>query len=196
MNRTGYKFPDDLIDFVPTKINRFQKYDAKKDDVDIYHGMSIYWPYKLKFLFEITSNDDDDFIFIKDGKNKLLEYLEQNDPNKIKYKMVLPPQFVSAVPERWKKYIYIFKIQDNREAPKEEFIVQANFVVIDEVKSLAGKKIVEMYDFDKVGCSSELFLSLYKLGFYNTYEYEDYCSKKILTPFHYLYIVKLKREIK
>ena len=194
MNHTGYKFPDDLIDFVPTKINRFQKYDAKQDDVDIYHGMSIYWPYKLKFLFEITSNDDDDFVFIKDGKNKLLEYLEQNDPSKLKYKMVLPPQLSDTVPPDWKEYIYVFKIKDSRDEPSEEFIIKANFFIIDETKSLAGKMIVEKYDFNKVGCSSELFLSLYKLGFYNTYENEKFCSERLLTPFHQLYIIRANDE--
>lgn len=190
MNHIGYKFPLDLMRRVDVKANPFVVYTKK--DVDPYSASSIYWPYPLLFTFE-EGFYDLEMVFVKDGKDSLAKFFNQNIPSDVKGVLVVPSAMIDIVPNHWKKKVKAFYFSDTREEPNEEYLIKDFYLDVKEAKILNKYTLVDKVDYAKVGVSSILLLAIMKLGYFHNYKKSTSVLLEYpLTPFHTLIITHLE----
>lgn len=191
MIRTGYRFPNDLLESVSeahlsSKPGSYGEADL--DRIDIKHGVDFYLKYPLLFTF------DQNFLkkshtFVKDGAESLRYFFNSKNDQELENFLIINPHLLYLVPTKNQKKILTYYIKDKRDQPQKNMglILDSEKLILE--KNLSEYVIKEDFDLNKIGISGIFLQHLVMLGFFNNSINGVKTIEKIeISPYHTLVV--------
>tara|TARA_Y100000385_G_scaffold218953_1_gene228320 strand:- start:185 stop:778 length:594 start_codon:yes stop_codon:yes gene_type:complete len=193
MNRTGYRFPIDLIESVseeyiyPSLID-CSGIDQKKIDSNC--GGDFYLKYPLLFSFDKNFKRRK-MTFVKDGINDLTLYFKKKSSDNLDNFLIVNPRMLCIVPKVHEKNILTYFIKDTRSRPEKSMSIEEDWDKLTLIKNISDYEVLEDFDLNKIGISGFFFYHLVKLAYFdNSVQGVDELEQIEISPYHSLVIYR------